>query len=104
MKLRKNDKVVIITGKEKGKTGKVLLVFKSINKILVEGVNKVKRHVKPGKASKEGGIISVERPIPVSNVMFYDDKLGKPSRIGYKLAGEKKVRFNKKSGDVIDAK
>ena len=104
MKIRKNDKVMVITGKEKGKIGKVLAVLKSKGKVLVEGINRVKRHVKPGTVDKKGGIISVERPLFVSNVMFYDDKTSKPSRLGYKKAEKKKLRFNKRSGSVINVK
>ena len=74
MKIHKDDKVKIITGKDKGKTGKVLKTYGAKAKILVEGVNIVKRHVKPGAVSKEGGIISIERPIHVSNAMVVDGK------------------------------
>ncbi len=74
MRIHTNDKVKIITGKDKGKTGKVLKIYEAKAKILVEGVNIVKRHVKPGAVSKEGGIISVERPIHVSNAMVVDGK------------------------------
>lgn len=74
MKIRKNDKVKVITGKDKGKEGNVLSVFKKKNKVLVEGVNIVKKHVKPGTVSKEGGIISMEKPIDASNVMVVKAK------------------------------
>ncbi|EKD99735.1 MAG: 50S ribosomal protein L24, partial [uncultured bacterium] len=72
------------------------------NKVLVEGVNKVKKHIKPGKVSKEGGIISVEKPITVSNVMYFDTKLGKPSKLGFKVVDGKKYRINKKTGDTVE--
>lgn len=102
MKIHTNDKVKIITGKDKGKTGKVLKTYETKDKVLVEGVNIVKRHVKPGAVSKEGGIISIERPIHVSNVMVVDGKGAHPIRIGYKLVDGKKYRVNKKSGEVIE--
>jgi large subunit ribosomal protein L24 len=102
MKLRKNDPVIVIAGKDKGKKGKILNVYKKTNKVLVEGVNKVKRHVKPGTITKEGGIISIEKPIDVSNVMYFDEKSSKATRIGYKLIDGKKYRISRKSGDVIE--
>ena len=71
MKIRKNDPVIVIAGKDKGKKGKVLVVDTAKKKVLVEGVNRVKRHVKPGAVSKEGGIITVEKPIDISNVMSF---------------------------------
>ncbi|HLC93763.1 MAG TPA: 50S ribosomal protein L24 [Patescibacteria group bacterium] len=104
MKIHKDDIVVVLAGKDKGKKGKVLAVNPQKGKVLVEGVNKVKRHVKPGAVTKEGGIITVEKPIDVSNVMYFDDKLSRPVRIGYKVIDDKKYRINKKTGDVIDIK
>ena len=108
MKIHKGDKVKVITGKDKGKIGTVLKVFKDKNgfkhRVLVEGVNRVKKHVKPGAGSKEGGIITVERPIPVSNVMYFSDKLGRPVRVGYTIKDGKKYRICKKSGDILDVK
>ncbi len=102
MKLKKNDTVIVISGKDKGKKGKVLAILTDANKVLVEGVNKVKKHIKPGKVSKEGGIISVEKPITVSNVMYFDTKLGKPSKLGFKVVDGKKYRINKKTGDTVE--
>jgi large subunit ribosomal protein L24 len=104
MKIKKGDLVMVISGKDKGKKGKVLAVDIESNKVLVEGVNKVKRHVKPGKVSKEGGIISMEKPMPVSNIMYFDEKSGSPIRIGYKVIDGKKYRLNKKTGDVLEVK
>lgn len=101
MKLHKGDKVKIIAGKDKGKEGNVLRVFLDSQKIVVEGINKVKRHVKPGVVSKEGGIISMEKPIHVSNAQYIDAKTGKPAKIGYKIVDGKKYRFNKKTKEVI---
>ncbi len=101
-KIRKNDKVMVISGKDKGKTGNVLKVFSADNRVVIEGVNKVKKHVKPGTISKEGGIIQIERPISISNVMYYDDKLQKPVRVGFKIVDGKKYRINKKTGEALE--
>lgn len=101
MKIHKDDKVKIITGKDKGKEGKVIKVMPMVNKIIVEGVNKVKRHVKPGTVSKEGGIISVERSIDASNVLLLDPKSHKPVHLGYKIVDGKKYRIAKETGDII---
>jgi len=101
MKIKLNDKVKIIAGKDKGKEGKVVKILKETNAAVVEGFNKVKRHVKPGAVSKEGGIIAIEKPINVSNLMVIDPKTGKPARIGYKIIDGKKYRISKKSGEVI---
>ena len=102
MKIRKWDKVMVISGKDKGKISTVLLSFPKENKIIVEGVNIVKKHVKPGKISKEGGIIKKEALINVSNVMFYDEKLGKPIRIGINVVKSKKYRINKTTKEVLN--
>ncbi len=104
MKIRANDKVLVITGKDKGKIGAVLRVFPEVNRVLVEGVNRVKRHIKPGTVTKEGGIVSIERPIHVSNVMFYDEKAGKPVKLGTKIVDGKKYRVNAKTEEAIDGK
>lgn len=104
MKIRKDDKVKILSGKDRGKVSKVLKVLKSRQKIVVEGVNVVKKHVKPGAVTKEGGIISIEKPIDVSNAMYYDDNLKKTVKVGYKLIDGKKYRVAKKTGEMIDKK
>lgn len=101
VKLHIDDKVMVISGKNKGKTGKVLKLFKNTNRVLIEGVNKVKRHLKPGAVSKEGGIIEIERPINISNVMYLDEKTNKPSKLGFKIVEGKKYRLSKKSGEVL---
>lgn len=103
MKLKTNDKVKVIAGKDKGKIGKVLKLYKEENKVLVEGVNMVKKHIKPGVANNEGGIVHIEKPIQVSNVMFYDEKNDTATRLGYKIVDGKKYRISKKSGDVIES-
>jgi large subunit ribosomal protein L24 len=101
MKIRTGDKVKIIAGKDKGKVSKVLRVFKEKDKVLVEGVNMVKKHIKPGKGVEKGGIANIEKPIHVSNVMCFDEKANQAVRIGYKIIDGKKYRISRKSGDVI---
>lgn len=100
-KIRKDDKVKIVTGKDKGKEGKVLKVFKDTGKVLVEGVNVVKRHVKPGVVSQEGGIISVEKPIDMSNAMVVCSKCSRPVRVGFKTEKDKKVRICRRCGESL---
>lgn len=105
MKIKKGDKVQVIAGKDKGVVGEVLAVFPETHKVAVEGVNILKKHVKPSQANPEGGIMSQEAPIDISNVMAYDSKAKKAGRVGYVFEGDKKVRINKKSGNKIkDAK
>jgi large subunit ribosomal protein L24 len=104
MKIKKGDKVKILSGKDKGKVAVVLKVLKNVNKIVVEGVNIAKKHVKPGAVSKEGGIIKIEKPIDASNVMYFDEKTNKPVRLGYKLVNGKKYRISKKTGEIVDKK
>jgi large subunit ribosomal protein L24 len=102
LKIRKGDKVVVITGKDKGKQGEVVRTIPSENRAVVRGVNMVRRHQKQ-TAAQEGGIISKELPIHVSNLALRDPKDGKPTRVSYKiLADGKKVRVAKRSGEVID--
>jgi large subunit ribosomal protein L24 len=100
--IRKDDSVVVITGRDKGKKGKVLKVFPKEDRALVQGVNVVKRHQRQTQ-KEQGGIVSKEAPIQLSNIAHVDPKSGKPTRIGFKtLADGSKVRFAKKSGEVID--
>ena len=102
LKIRKGDKVVVITGKDKGKQGEVVRTIPSENRAVVRGVNVAKRHQKQ-TATQEGGIVPKELPIQVSNLALIDPKDGKPTRVGYKtLADGKKVRVAKRSGEVID--
>ena len=102
LKIRKGDKVVVIAGKDKGKQGEVVRVSPSENRAVVQGVNVVRRHTRQ-TAAQEGGIIPKEMPIQISNLALRDPKDGKPTRVGYKfLADGKKVRFAKRSGEVID--
>lgn len=100
MKIKKGDKVQVIAGKDKGKEGKVLVVDVKKNKVIVEGVNKVKKHVKPSPVNPNSGIIEQEAPIDVSNVMYV--YAGKPTRIGYKIENGTKQRVAKATGEVID--
>lgn len=102
MHVKKGDKVQVISGKDKGKQGVVLAAFPKKNRVLIEGVNIVKKHTKPSQLNPQGGIITQEAPIHVSNVMPLDPKSGTPTRVGYKLVDGKKVRYAKKSGEVLD--
>ena len=101
-KIKKGDKVIVITGKDKGKSGDVLQVFPTENRLLVSGVNIAKRHTK-AQGVTEGGIIPKTMPIHMSNVALRDPKSGKPTRVGFKtLDGGKKARVAKRSGEVIN--
>jgi large subunit ribosomal protein L24 len=100
-KIRKGDEVVVLTGKDKGRKGSVLQVLPKDNRAVVSGVNVVKRHQRQ-TANSEGGIISKEAPIDLSNVALLDPKDSKPTRVGFRMEGERKVRFAKRSGEVID--
>ena len=104
-KIRKGDKVVVITGRDKGRTGEVIEVRPDDNRVLVRGINMVKRHQKQ-TAQQEGGIISRESPVHLSNLALLDPKDNKPTRVGFKYVGEgidrKKVRVSKRSGVEID--
>ena len=102
MHVKKGDKVMVISGKDKGKTGVILSAFPKKDRVLVEGVNIVKKHSKPSQMNPQGGIISQEAPIHVSNVMPLDPKTGEPTRVGLKEVDGKKVRIAKKSGEVLD--
>ena len=101
-KIKKGDKVVILTGRDKGKTGEVFQVMPKETRALVRGVNLVKRHQKQS-ASQEAGIISKEAPVHLSNIALLDPKDGKPTRVGFKVLDDgRKVRVAKRSGDLID--
>jgi large subunit ribosomal protein L24 len=100
-KIRKGDKVVVLTGKDKGRSGEVLVVMPKEDRAVVRGVNVVKRHQRQ-TASQEAGIISKEAPIHLSNIAIADPKDGKPTRVGFKIEGDKKVRVAKRSGVSID--
>jgi large subunit ribosomal protein L24 len=101
MKIKKNDQVLIISGDDKGKKGKVLKAFPSNEKILVEGVSLVVKHVRAKKSGQKGQIVKSARPIPVSIAKLICPKCGKGSRVGYEIKGEKKSRICKKCGSQI---
>ena len=102
-KIKKGDKVVVITGRDKGKSGEVLKVLRDEDRVIVQGVHVVKRHTRPS-AGQTGGIVEKEAPIHISNVAHLDPKSNKPTRVGYKtLEDGRKVRVAKRSGEVLDA-
>ena len=100
LKIKKGDTVKVIAGKDKDKEGKVISVDRKKSKVLVEGINKITKHEKPSAANQNGGIVQKEAPIDISNVMYVHK--GKPTRIGFKIEKDKKVRFAKSTGDIID--
>ena len=102
-KIKKGDKVVVLTGRDKGKRGEVRSVNPTEGRAIVEGVHLVKRHTKPSAQNAEGGIVTKEAPIQLSNIAVADPKDGKPTRVGFKVLEDgRKVRFAKRSGDLID--
>ena len=102
-KIKKGDKVVVLTGRDSGRTGEVVQVMPKEDRALVRGVNMVKRHQRQ-TMNQEGGIIQKEAPIQLSNLALADPKDGKPTRVGFKVLDDgRKVRFAKRSGDLIDA-
>ena len=100
MKIKKGDMVKVIAGKDKDKEGKVMAVNHEANTVIVEGVNMLTKHTKPSAANQNGGIVHQEGPIDASNVMYIHK--GKATRVGFKMDGDKKVRFAKSTGEVID--
>ena len=102
MYLKKGDTVVVISGSYKDKQGTVLKVLPKSGKVVVEGVNVVSRHTRPSQTNPDGGIIKKEAPILACKVMLVDPKTNEPTRVGYKVDGDKKVRYAKKSGTVLD--
>ena len=101
MKIKKGDKVKVIAGSDKGTIGEVTTVFPRENKVIVEGVNVAKVTQKPSQVNPDGGIVSKEMPIHVSNVMLYDNKAKKASRVGFRMEKDVKVRYFKKSGTTV---
>jgi len=101
MKIKLKDKVKIIAGKDKGKIGEVIKVLTEERKVVVQGVNIVKRHVKPGVINKEGGIVTFEKPIDVSNVIYFNEAENMVSRLGFSVDGGKKFRVIKKNNTII---
>ena len=103
LKLKKGDEVIVIAGRDKGKSGKVIRTLPDARRLIVQGVNTVRRHTRPTR-NQAGGIVEKELPVPISNVAIQDPKTGQASRIGYKfLEDGRKVRVAKASGEVIDA-
>ncbi|BAU26094.1 LSU ribosomal protein L24P [Aneurinibacillus soli] len=100
--VKTGDNVVVISGKDKGKKGRVLAAYPKTGRVLVEGVNMVKKHTRPNPNNPQGGIVTQEAAIHSSNVMIADPKTGEPTRIGHKIVDGKKVRIAKKSGEVIE--
>ncbi len=102
LKVRKGDRVFVLTGKDKGRTGEVLRVLPKEGRVVVQGVNVVKKHQRPAPGNP-GGIVEVEAPIHVSNVAHLDPDSNKPTRVGYKFLDDgRKVRFAKRSGEILD--
>ncbi len=101
-KLRKGDKVIVLAGKDKGKTGTITTVLPKENKAVVEGINIAIRHTRQS-AKSQGGRLPQAMPIDLSNLAFVDPKEGGPTRVGFRMEGDRKVRFAKKSGTTIDA-
>ncbi len=101
LKIKSGDKVIVIAGDHKGIEGKVLHMLLDKNKAIVEGVNMVKKHEKPSAANPQGGITEKEAPIHISNLSLLDPKSGKATRVGYRMEDGKKVRFAKKSNQVL---
>ncbi|RRG10467.1 MAG: 50S ribosomal protein L24 [Lactobacillus sp.] len=102
MFVKSGDKVRVISGKDKGKEGTIKTTFAKENRVIVEGVNMIKKHQKPSNAYPQGGVIDTEAPIQSSNVMLIDPSTNEPTRVGFKVVDGKKVRVAKKSGKTID--
>ena len=101
LKIKTGDSVIVTAGDHKGSEGKVLRIIRDKNKAIVEGINLVKKHEKPSAANPQGGISEKEAPIHISNLSLKDPKSGEATRVGYKMEGDKKVRFSKKSKQAI---
>lgn len=101
MKIKKNDTVIVIAGKDKGTTGKVVKLLPREEKAVVEGVNVVKKHTKPRQSGEKGQIVEKSLPIHISNIMLLDPKENKPTRVGFQIKDGKKVRVAKRSGQVL---
>ena len=99
-KLKKGDEVIVLTGKDKGKKGKIIKMLPKKDKAIVADINKVKKNQKPDN-NQPGGIIDKEMPIHISNLSFFDSSAGKPVRLGFKISNQKKVRINKSSGKEV---
>ena len=102
MFVKTGDKVKVIAGKDKGKEGVIVKIDAAQNRVVVEGVNMVKKHQKPNNQYPQGGIVELEAPIHVSNVQLLDPSTNEPTKVGYKVEDGKKVRFAKKSGKTLE--
>ncbi len=101
-KIKKGDRVVVLAGRDKGRQGEVVRVWPKESRVLVQGLNLIKRHTRPSQTDPQGGIKTKEAPLHISNVAYVDPKTGEPTRVGFRMEGERKVRYAKKSGEVID--
>jgi large subunit ribosomal protein L24 len=106
IRLKKNDKVKVISGNHKGKEGKILKIYPEKKRVIVEGVNIIKRHTRPNQKNPQGGITQKESPIHISNIMLIDPKSNEPSRIGMQIiegegSKKKRMRYGKKSGEIL---
>ena len=101
-RIKKNDSVMVIAGKERGKIGKVMRVFPAQDRALVERLNMVKRHVMPRSPQDSGGILEKEAPLHLSNLMLVDPQDGRPTRIGFKIVDGRKMRVSRRTGNVLD--
>jgi large subunit ribosomal protein L24 len=102
LKIKKKDRVIVIAGKDKGKIGEVTAVLPQENRVIVAGINMIARHTKPSQGNPQGGIVRREASIHISNVAHIDPKSSKATRIGYKMVKDEKVRFARRSGEVIN--
>ena len=100
-KIKKGDRVMVLTGRDKGRQGEVTKVMPKEDRLVVQGLNLIKRHTRPSQADPQGGIKTREASLHISNVAFVDSA-GKPTRVGFRVEGEKKVRFAKTTGETID--
>ena len=101
-KIKKGDSVIVLTGKDKGRKGTVTKVMPVEGRVVVQGVNMVQRHTRPSQTNPNGGIVNKEASLHISNVAIADPSSGKPTRVGFKIEGDKKVRVAKKPGEVIN--
>lgn len=102
MHVKKGDKVKVLSGKDRGKQGVILEAYPKVERVLVEGINMIQKHERSSQENPQGGILNLEAPIHVSNVMPIDPKSGEPTRVGYEVRDGKKVRIAKRSGEPLD--
>ena len=101
MRIKKGDTVIVITGVDKGRKGKVLKAFPKTNRVIVEKVHFIKKHTRPTQQNPQGGIVQMEAPVHVSNVMLFNDKLGEVTSAVFRVVGDRRVRIDRKTGDEI---